>query len=84
MPTGPAHNTGWNKVIEKAGGGKPQRMKWENANEGRMIKWGEEFERRIKAARPEMDALVEQGKSAGPVIRRITREVDELGIGPID
>jgi len=59
-------------------------MKWEAENEARMEKWSNEFNRRVQAARPEMDKMLEETGSARPILKRIQGEVDKMGFGPID
>ena len=84
MPTGPANEAGWQRIIDKNAGGKLERMKWEAENEARMEKWSNEFNRRVQAARPEMDKMLEETGSARPILKRIQGEVDKMGFGPID
>src|SRR5262249_52019160 len=78
MPTGPGDQSGLEQLIERKNGGKAARYKWEGQNIERGQKWSEEFQRRLEAARPEMDEMLQETGSAKSILKGIAEALRKL------
>jgi len=53
-------------------------MEWEQQNHEKGQMFSEEFHRRLREARPEMDEMIKQTGSAKPILKKIGQEVEAV------
>ncbi len=77
LQTGPANEYGFGRLAYKRYGFQ-QRVAWLRNNAAKAELYGEEWSRRVKEARPEMDRMIEQTGSAKSILKKIGEEVEAV------